>query len=165
MPGPKLLTLQWHSLLGWGNECVGFLVTLKKQPLLPPWIVVTMQPFDCGKGKIKNCWRFVDAHLNDILTVIGCTTIARKMYIVFIDRQWISSMYNHLHPKGSRPLSFWATTKNDIWAMNDVASSRYSYFGRQLVAYWSIHHFWIYVAWLLHLSSSSSGSSISMISH
>jgi len=32
---------------------------------------VTMEPFDCGKGKTKNRAHSVDAHLNDVLTVIG----------------------------------------------------------------------------------------------
>jgi len=148
-----------------GQLACQFPLCLQSQPILSLWKNVTMQPFDCAKGKSKNCWRSVDIHLNDILTVIGCATIARKMHIVIIESQYIVSMYNHLHPKASTPPCFWATTTQDIWEMNDVVSSCHSRFGWQLTAYTSIHWFWIYIALRLHLSLYSSFSPLSMTYH
>ena len=39
------------------------------------WKNGTMQPFDCQGCKTKNHWCFIDAHINDILTLIGWSTI------------------------------------------------------------------------------------------
>jgi len=79
---------------------------LYRWPILPLWKEVTMQPFDCERGKTKNRGHSVDAHLQDIFPVIGSSTIVCKMHTVIIDSQYIISMCNHLHPKPLRSLSF-----------------------------------------------------------
>jgi len=121
-----------------------------------------MHRFDCQQGKTKNCWRSVDAHLNGILTTIWCSTIVPKMDTVIIDSQCIVSMYYHVNPYRSMPLSFRATTIQVFWTKNDVGTPRFSAFRQQFTAYWSIQQFLRYIAWLPYLSWSSSFSSISM---
>jgi len=121
-----------------------------------------MQPIDCRRGKSWNCWCSIDAHLKDILKVIGCLTIVHIMETVSLDRQFIVSMDNNFHPTASRPPSCWFTTVHSIWAMNDVGPSRFRGFGRQFPAYRSIHKLLTYMARLPHQSGSSSFSSISM---
>jgi len=135
----KIIDAPWRLISRMGQWACQFPFYLQSWPILPLWKDVTMQPFDCRKGKTKNCWHSIDAHLHDILTVIGCSTIARKMHIVSINSQYIVCMYNHLHPKALRPLCFWATTTHDSWAMNGIAASLYSPFPRQLTPYRSIH--------------------------
>jgi len=136
---PKIIDAPLTLSSRMGHRPCWFPFYLQSRPILPLSKNVTMQPSDCGKRKTRNCWRSIDAHLNDILIFIGCSTITRKMHIVIIDSQYIVSIYNYSHPKASSPLCFWATTTHDIWGMNDVASSCYSPFGQQLTAYRSIH--------------------------
>jgi len=122
-----------------GQWACCFPVYVRCRPILPVWKDVTMQPFHCWKGETRTCWRSVDTQVNDILTVIGCSSFAHTMHIAIIDSQYIISMYNHFHPKASRPLCFWATTTLNIWAMNDVGLSHCSAFGCQFKAYRTIH--------------------------
>ena len=107
-------------------------------------------------------WRSVDSQLKDILTVIGCSTIVRIMKTVIIDCQYIVSMYNHLHSKASRHISFWSTTIHVICAMNDIGPSQFSTSGREYTAYRFMHSFLTSMAQLSPISISSSLSSISM---
>ena len=115
--------------------------------------------------RTKNCWLSIDAHLKDLLSIAGCSTIAPKLHNTIIDIQYIVSMYIHFHPNTSMTLCFWAATIHGIWAMLDIGPLRFSAFGRQFIAYRSIYQFLIYLARLVHLSLSSSFSSISMTYH
>jgi len=134
-----LLTL--ISVMGQGACHLPFY--LSRQPILPHWMDATQQPSDCWVGTTVNRWRSIDAHLRahlgDILTVIRCSTIVHKMHIIFIGSQYTVSLYSHLHPKALRHLSFWATTINVIWMMNDISPLRYRAFGRQFMAEESMH--------------------------
>ena len=121
-----------------------------------------MQPVDCQTCKIKHRWRSIGSHLKDLLTVLECSTIVRRMHIAIIDSQYIDSVYNHLHPKASGCLCFWATSIHIVWAMNEVGPSRVSPFGQWFTAYCSKNQILIYIAWLLRRSLFSSFSSISM---
>jgi len=87
------------------------------------------------------------------------------MHKADIDSQYIVSMKNHLHPNTLRALNFWSTTMHVIWAMNDVALSCSSTFGRQSMAYRSIHQCSIYIGRHPHRFSSSSFPSICMTYH
>jgi len=136
---PKIDNAALTLIAQMGQPACHFAFFLQSRPILPLWEDVTMELFDCRQGKTKSRWRSVVAHLNDILTVIGCSTILQKVQIVIMDSQYIVSMYNYLHSKASRPLCFWAMTTQDIWTITDVGSTRYSAFGRQLMAYWPIH--------------------------
>jgi hypothetical protein len=40
----------------------------------------------------------------------------------------------HLHPKASKPLNLWSTTRHVIWVINDIGRLCYSAFGQQLTA-------------------------------
>jgi len=116
---------------------------LLRWPILLLWMDVTMQHFDCWMGKTVNHWCSVHthhrAHLNDILTVIGCSTIVHKMHTVFIGFQYTVSTNYHLHPRAMRPFSLWATTVQIIWMMNKVGPLCFSAFGRQFAAWKSIY--------------------------
>jgi len=112
-----------------GQRVCHFPFYLQTWRIHPHWKKVTMEPFDSGMGMTKNCWRSVDTHLHDILTVIGCSTIARKMHIVSIDGQYRGSVHNHLNSNPLRPLLFCVTTTDDIRWMNNIGPSRYSAFG------------------------------------
>jgi len=136
-PGIVHTPLMLISMMG--KQACRFPFHLQSRPILLLWMDVTMPPIDCRKGKTKNCGRSSDAYLNDILTVIGCSTIACKMNIFIIDSQYIVSMYNYLHPKASRPLCCSATTTHNIWTMTDEDSLCHGAFGCQLMAYRSIH--------------------------
>jgi len=85
--------------------------------------------------------------------------------IIIINNQRISSMYDHLHPEPSCPLNFRTTTIHVIWMMDDVASAHSRAYGWQFQVCWFLHWFLINIAWLPHLSWSSSFSSISMTYH
>jgi len=128
-----------------------------------------MQPFDCWMGEIINYWRSVDvyirAHLRDILTVIGCSTIVHQMHTVIIDNQYTISMYSHFHPKASRTFSYYATTMYVMCTINIFGPSHFSVFGQQYTLSNSIHLFLIYIAHLPQycLSSSCSSTSITYI--
>jgi len=124
------------SMMGQGVCHLAF--CLSKWPIHPVWMDVTMEPFDCWMGKTIYRWRSIDAqlwaHLRDILSVTGCSTIVQKMHIVFVGSQHTVSMYYHLNPRSLRHLSFWATTLHIISMMNDVGPSRFSAFSRQFTA-------------------------------
>jgi len=127
-------------MMGQGASRLHF--NLSRWLILPFWMDVTIPFFDCWMGKTVNRSHSVDAnlrthlkaHLRDILTIIGCSTFVHKMHTVFIGSWKTVSMYYHLHPKPSRPLSFWATTIHIIWAMNACGPLCFSVFGRQLTA-------------------------------
>jgi len=74
-------------------------------------------------------------------------------------------MYKHFHPKTSKRLNFWSTTRHIIWVINDVGLWWSSAFSRQLTTYKYVHQFLIYLARHAHLSSSSSFSGFIMTSH
>ena len=77
-------------------------------------------PKELDQKSLTLCWHSIDAHDKDILTVNGCSTNEHKMQTVFIDSQYIVSMYQDMHPNALRPLSFWAPSIYVIWAMNDI---------------------------------------------
>jgi hypothetical protein len=112
-------------------------------PILPLWMDATRQLFDCWMGKTVNCSCSGDtnlrAHLWDILSVIGCSTIVHTVHAVFIGGQYTVSIYYHLNQKPSRPLSFRASTIHIIWMMKMVGLLHYSDFSRQFTASQSIH--------------------------
>jgi len=108
------------------------------------------------KWSNKNCWRSIDAHLRDILTVIGCAIILLKIHTFIFDSQYTVSRYNHLHPKASMFVSFWATTYHVISLINDVAPWCFGAFSQYVTAY---------RARFRELLFSSSFSSISMMYH
>jgi len=116
---------------------------LLKLPILLVWMDATMQRFDCWTGKTINRWHSIDAHLwahlRDILTVIGCSTIVHTMHTVCFASQYTVSMYYHLNSESSTHLSFWATTIHIICMMNDVSPSCIGAFGRQFTAWISMH--------------------------
>jgi hypothetical protein len=105
----------------------------------------TIQLGDCWMGTIINCWCSVDAHLwahlRDILTVIGSSTIVQKMHTVSIGSQYTVSIYSQLNPRSWRHFSFWATTIHGIYMINNIALSYFNAFGRQFMAWKSIHLF------------------------
>jgi len=68
------LTVIWRM----GQRVYHIRFYIQKWPIWSLWKNVTMQHLHCQKCKIKNCWRCIDAHLNDILSVIGCSTIICK---------------------------------------------------------------------------------------
>jgi len=65
-----------------GQGACGFPFALLSLPILLLWMDATMQPGDCWMDMTINRWHSVDAHLwahlRDILTVIGCSTIVQK---------------------------------------------------------------------------------------
>jgi len=132
------------SELGQGAYCLPF--ELKRGRILPLSMDVTMQPFDCWMGQTLNCGHFVNPHLSDILSVIGCSTIVHNIHTVIIDSQRKISMYNHLHPQALRHLSFWATTMHVIKTTNCVHPMHFSAFGRQFTVWKWIHLFQVYIA-------------------
>jgi len=114
----------------------------------------------------KNCWPSVDAHLwahlRDIPTVIGCSTIVHKIHTVFFGSLYTLSMNYHLNPKSSILHSFWATTIHVICTMNDVCPWHCNAFGWHFTAWKSMTLFSIYIARRPDSSGVSSFSSISM---
>jgi len=121
-----------------GQGACGLPFYLFRWPIHLYWMDVTMQPCDCWMSKTINCWRSVDghlwAHLRDILTVIGCSTIGQIMHTVSIGSQYTMSMYYDLNPRYSRDLSFWATTIHVICIVNDIGLSRLNALGRSFTA-------------------------------
>ena len=134
---PKIVDASLTLIFRMGQEACRMRFYQLRWPLLPLWMDAIMQLCDCGMGKTVNHWRSIDAHLRailgDMLTVIGCATIVRKMYKVYSGSQYSISMYYYLHPKASCPLSVWATTIHIIWMMNDVGVWRFSIFGQQFM--------------------------------
>jgi len=112
-----------------------------------------------------NHWRSVDAHITHSLTVILSSIIVVQMYICIIDNQYILSVYYYLHPDALSPLTIGFTSTCVIWAINDVALLCCSAFGQQFAVCKSNNPFSINIAWLSHLSWSSSFFSISMSYH
>jgi len=110
------------SMMAQGACCLPFWLVWR--PILLLWIDATMQSYDYWMGKTINCWHSVDAHLwahlRDIVTVIGCSTIVQKMHTGFIGSLYTVSMYFHLNPRSLTHLSFWATSAHVICMMNDV---------------------------------------------
>jgi len=115
--------------------------------------------------RLKNVDALLMLNLMTYWQSVGAQQLYVKMHIVVIGSQWIISMYKHLHPNASKPLNCWSTTRHIIWVINGIGPSRSSAFGRQLSAYSFVHQFLIHLAQLLHLSSSSSFSAISMTYH
>jgi len=76
-------------------------------------------------------------------------------------RYWVSK-YFRLHTEALWPLNFWSISINVMWVGDDVALSRSCAFGRQLTACRSFHQLFSNIAWLPHVSSSRSFSSICM---
>jgi hypothetical protein len=126
---------------------------------------VTIQPFDCLRGKTKTCWRSVDTDLDDKPTVIGCSLIIRKMHTVIIYNHYIALMYNYWNRKASRPHRVRAITLHIIWAMINAGPLHFSTFAQQLTASRFIYKFVIYMSPLSHLSVSSSLSILPMMYH
>jgi len=126
-----------------GQEACRLPCYIIRRPLLPLWMDVTMQLFDCWIGMTVNHSHFVNPHLRahcrHRLTVIGCSTIVHKMRIIFIASEYTVSTYYHSHPKALTPLSFWASTIHIIRMMNVVGPSLVSDFGREFLAWKSIH--------------------------
>jgi len=121
-----------------GQQACGLPFYLLRRPILLLWMDATMQPCDCRMGKTINRWHSVEAHLwahlRDILTVFGCSTIVQTMQTVPIGSQYTVSMYYHFNPRSSRHLSFWVTTIHNICMMNDVGTSHFIAFGQQFTA-------------------------------
>jgi len=128
---PKIVHTPLRLISRMGQRACRMHFHLSRPPILPCWINNTMQPLDCWMGKKIDRWRSVDAHLTAIVTVIGCSTIVHRMQAVIIDSQYIVSMYNHMYPQASRPLSFWATSTHVIWMMNEVGELHFSALGWQ----------------------------------
>ena len=75
---PKIIDASLMLISRSGQQWSHLPYYLYKRPIQWLWMDVTMLPFDCWKCRTKNHWRSDDAHLNDILTVIGCYTIVSK---------------------------------------------------------------------------------------
>jgi hypothetical protein len=75
---------------------------------------VTIQRCNYWMGQTLNLSHSIDVHLSNIPTVIGCGTIVSKTHTVCIDSQHIPSMYNHVYPKASIPISVSTTTSHCI---------------------------------------------------
>jgi len=121
-------------------EC-GLPLSLLSQQILLLWMGVTMQRGDCWVDMTINRWNSVDVHLRayprDLLPVIGCSTIAQKMYTSSIGSQYTISTLYHLNPRSSRNISFWATIIHIIYMIKDIDPSRFNAVGRQFTAYHS----------------------------
>jgi len=84
-----LLTL--ISMMGQGEGCVP--LYLLRRPILPHWMDVTLQLFDCWMGMTVNRWHSVDAHLrahlrditNSYWVLNNCTQNAYNLYWQPID--------------------------------------------------------------------------------
>jgi hypothetical protein len=127
------------TLVSMTGQCsCGLPFSLLSRPILLLWMDATMQPSDCWIDMTMNHWRFIDAHLwaylRDLLTVIGCSTIVQKIHTASIGSLFTDSMQFHLNPRSSRNLSFWATTIQVIYMINDVGPSCFNAFGRQFTA-------------------------------
>jgi len=57
---------------------------------------------------------------------VGAQLLYVNMHILIIGSQWILSMYKQLHPKASKPLNFWSTTRHISWVINGIGPSRSS---------------------------------------
>jgi len=147
------------------QQACRFTFYLYRESRLLFWEDLTMQPFDCQKGKTKNHWPSVDTYPKVILTVIGCSTIVLIIHSAIIDSQCIISRYNHLHPKASRPPCFWATTIHVVLGMSDIRPSGFSAFGRQFTSNWTLHWSLVCIARLTNLSVSGIFSPISTTYH
>jgi len=103
---PKIVDAPLMLISRLGQRTCRLPFNLSRRPIRPLWMDTTMQPFNCGMGNTINHWRYIDDHLRDILTVIGCSTIVHTMHTVVIDSQYIIAMYNHLHPKSFETSQF-----------------------------------------------------------
>jgi hypothetical protein len=75
---PKIVDTTLTVISGMGQGTCNLPFELYRQPILPLWMAVTMQPFDCWMGQTVNCCYSVDAH---------CSTIVRNFHSVIIDSQ------------------------------------------------------------------------------
>jgi len=164
-PRPKFIQSPLSFISGMGQWACRIPFCLSRSPNLSLWSDATMQPIDWRNGRSNTCRHPNDTQLKDILIVNGSSTIVCKIHRVKFGRQYIASMYNYLHAKGSRSFSFRATSINGIWAINNVGPSHFSTFSRQFTPYTSIHKILIYVARLILHSLASWFSSIAMMHH
>jgi len=82
---PKLVDALLPLISRMGQRVCHYPVCRENPPIQSLSEDVTMQPFVCRRCKIKNCWHSVDAQLNDILTVSGCSTV---VCIYVYSRYW-----------------------------------------------------------------------------
>jgi hypothetical protein len=104
---------------------------------------------------MANCWHSVDADLNDILIVIGCSTIV------------YSNAYCHIwQPINRFDVQMFAYKSFDVtqsliqhwqitWVIHDIGLSRCSAVSLQLISCISVLYIMIYIAPLYCFSSSS----------
>ena len=122
-PDQKSLTHRWHSFPGCGHKCVTFIFDYKNGQF---------NHF----GRMGQCCtllaenvrpKIVDAPVMLILVTYSQSLDDQQLYgimhRVVVGSQWIISIYKHLHPKASKPLNFWSTTRQVIWARNEVGLS------------------------------------------
>ena len=127
------------TLISMPGQCAcRFPFYLLRRPILRLWMDATMQPGDCWIGITINHWCSIEAyhwaHHRDIVIVIPCSTIIQKMHTAFIGSQYTVSMYYHLNPRSSRHHSFWPTTIQVMYMINDVLPSRFKAFSWQFTA-------------------------------
>jgi len=139
------LTLRWRLVLGHSSDVVATICEYKGWLQFDYEWRLQRNHLDFQRSNAKNCWRSIDAHLwahlTDIVTVIGCSTIVHKLHTVYFGSQYTVSMYYHSNPKSSRHLSFGATTIHVTFPMNGICPSHFSAFGRQSIACESMHLF------------------------
>jgi len=133
MQDPKSVLLHWCSFLGWGNEYVTCLFPSTAGHWLCFGSILLLNP-SIDERSDWNRWRNIDAYRRDLLTVIRCAVMLHKIHLVVINSQYTIFTNHHLHPKVSRPLTFWATTIHIIYLINDLNLSSLSMCGRQLTA-------------------------------
>jgi hypothetical protein len=131
---PELVDAPLMPIYMMRHRACGLPFSLLSQPILLLWKDASLQPGDCWIDMTINDWCSVDAHLwahlRDILTVIGCSTVVQKIHTASIGSRYTGSMKYDLNPRSSRNLSFWASTIHIICMSNDVAPLRVNTFGR-----------------------------------
>jgi len=75
---PKIIDAALTRISRMGQRLCHYPLYPEKPPLQSLWKDVTMQRFVYPNSKTKNCWCSVDAKLNNILNVCGCSTIVFK---------------------------------------------------------------------------------------
>jgi len=88
---PKIIEAPLMHISKMGQPACRLPFYLEKHTTQSLWNDVTMQPFDWWKCMTENHWRSVDTHVNDMLTVIVCSTIVFK------------NVYNHY----CQPIKHW----------------------------------------------------------
>jgi len=135
------------------------------RPIHSVWKNETTLHFDCRMCRTWNRRRCVNAHIEYIEVAFVHSIIVGNTLETHHRHLKVCLKYYRLHLAALRPLNFWSTTIYVVWVRDEVAQSHSCEFGWQFTACRSFHYVVIHVAWLHHLFSSSSSSSIVMTYH